>query len=115
MMIYEFTDKEIEKFIEGYVESDQPLKFREIPAKEKRKYLMLCMVIHAIDEGSDYTEISLNALLKPIVNDYAMIRRYLVDYGFLDRKTDGSAYWLIKDHQAYKRYHIDQWIKKKSG
>ena len=28
--------------------------------------------------------------------DYVHIRRYLIEYGFLDRKADGSAYWVKK-------------------
>ena len=36
----------------------------------------------------------IKALLSKRYHDYVMIRRYLVDYGFLDRKADGSAYWL---------------------
>ncbi len=33
-------------------------------------------------------------ILKPIYHDYVMIRRYLIEYGFLDRHRDGSAYWV---------------------
>lgn len=107
---YEYSAKEIKKVVEGYVISFEPLVFKEIPAKEKRKYLLLCMIVHYIEKDIIYTEKALNELLKPIVSDYAMIRRYLVDYGFIDRKTDGSAYWLVKDPKDYEQFHIRHWM-----
>ena len=110
MNIYEYTAKEIKKVVEGYVISFEPLVFKEIPAKEKRKYLLLCMIVHYIEKDIVYTEKALNELLKPIVSDYAMIRRYLVDYGFIDRKTDGSAYWLVKDPKDYEQFNIRHWM-----
>ncbi|MCZ4150164.1 transcriptional regulator, partial [Escherichia coli] len=41
-----------------------------------------------------YTEKQVNELLGRVYPDYAEIRRYLVDYALLDRKQDGSEYWL---------------------
>jgi len=32
-------------------------------------------------------------MLRAVVDDYAKVRRYLVDYGYLGRRPDGSAYW----------------------
>jgi hypothetical protein len=29
-----------------------------------------------------------------VYDDYVTVRRYLIEYGFLDRKDDGSQYWL---------------------
>jgi hypothetical protein len=49
------------------------------------------------EAGRDYTEKEVNAVLlermHPIFKDYAIIRRALYDYGFLDRESDGSRYW----------------------
>ena len=46
-----------------------------------------------------YTEPDLNGVLNKMstTGDPASIRRALVDYGFMERKTDGSAYWLKKE------------------
>jgi hypothetical protein len=41
-----------------------------------------------------YTEREVNALIENVYEDYAIIRRFLIEYGFMDRKDDGSQYWL---------------------
>ena len=105
-MFYDITEKEIHDFKESYILSIEPLRFHEIPAREKRKYIMLCIIIHQMDKDKIYHEIELNALLKPMVEDYVMIRRYLVDYGFLKRVKDGSKYWLDCDVNTYQPFKL---------
>ena len=42
-----------------------------------------------------YTEDEVNSKIRdrsPFVTDHVQLRRYLVDYGMLDRRRDGSAY-----------------------
>lgn len=102
--MYEITEDEFKSFVDVYVEKYHPLKFREIPAKEKRKYIILCMVIHSFDVDTFYHEKEVNQILKPMVDDYVMIRRYLVDYGFMKRTDDGKSYWLNKDPQDFKKF-----------
>ena len=35
----------------------------------------------------------MNGILQEIYDDYVTIRRYLVEYRFIDREPDGSRYW----------------------
>lgn len=35
-----------------------------------------------------------NEIIKTAYYDYVTVRRFLIEYGFLDRKPDGSQYWL---------------------
>lgn len=44
--------------------------------------------------GERYTESELNAILSSVSDDHVLIRRCLVDYGFVSRVRDGSAYWV---------------------
>jgi hypothetical protein len=92
--MYSFTHEEKEQVLQQYCLSRKPLQLSNFPAKEKRKYILITEIIHVFDENRFYTEKEINALLKEIYVDYAIIRRYLVDYGFLGRKTDGSSYWV---------------------
>lgn len=108
-MIYEISKNEFDSFIKSYVKSIKPLVFTRIPSKEKKKYIMLLIIIHAFEYQKSYTEKEVNDILKPCVDDYVMIRRYLVDYRFLDRETDGSNYRLaknLKDFQMFDYHHI---------
>jgi len=41
-----------------------------------------------------YREKEVNEILKGFYDDYVTLRRYLIEYGLLDRKRDGSQYWL---------------------
>lgn len=90
---YAITTEEQEKFISTYFNSDGLLK--EFPKKEKRKIIILNeLVKRHFQTGREYTEKEVNAILKPIYHDFVTIRRYLIEYGFLDRHQDGAAYWV---------------------
>jgi hypothetical protein len=41
-----------------------------------------------------------NEILKNAYEDYATLRRYLIEYDFMDRKADGSQYRLKFRHFA---------------
>jgi hypothetical protein len=56
--------------------------------------LCLLWIIELFDPNEFYTEKEVNGILKPVYVDYVMLRRYLVDFKLLDRKKDGSLYWL---------------------
>jgi hypothetical protein len=43
-----------------------------------------------------YEEKEINQILGAVYHDHVLLRRYLIEYGFLDRKPDGSQYWLKK-------------------
>lgn len=89
------TVAEDRKLAGKYFTSLDPLRLERIPKKEKHKLVVLRRVVDHIEVGRRYRERELNEVLKPIHPDYAALRRYLVDYRFLDRVVDGSAYWRI--------------------
>jgi hypothetical protein len=78
-----------------YFTSDGFLK--EWPVKEKKKLIVLRQFADLFQTGVIYKEREVNQIIQTKFEDYALIRRYLVSYGFLDRKTDGSAYWKCKE------------------
>lgn len=104
--MFEITENDYKAFVETYVESVHPLKFRGIPAKEKRKYIILCMVIHYFELNKMYHEKEVNAILQPMILDHVMIRRYLIDYGFMNRSDDGKSYWLVKNPKDFISFKL---------
>lgn len=56
--------------------------------------LALRKIAAVFQDGQTYTEKEVNQMLKGVYEDYATVRRHLIEYGFLDRKRDGSQYWL---------------------
>ncbi|MGX4667923.1 DUF2087 domain-containing protein [Cerasibacillus sp. JNUCC 74] len=43
-----------------------------------------------------YSEMEVNEILKAIYSDFAILRRYLIDYEFMERSRDCTKYW-VKD------------------
>lgn len=80
--------------IKNYVISSEPLVIKALPVKEKRKLVLLALIAVKFDEGRSYTEKEVNEIIRPIYADYVTIRRYLIEYGYLDRTPSGSSYWV---------------------
>lgn len=91
---YEMTRSEEEKILSMAFESMDPLVLRVFPPKEKRKLAILRRIIQEFEKDRHYSEKEVNAILKPIYTDYVTIRRYLIEYGFMDRTNDCREYWL---------------------
>ena len=71
-------------------------KLMMIPKKEKNKLLVLQIVLEMLKEKSlEFTEKELNEEIKEIYPDYSLIRRYLVDYKFLERDNYGRMYKIV--------------------
>ncbi len=63
------------------------------PKKQKEKLVVLRRIAALFETGRRYSEAETNAVLMPVYSDHVTIRRYLIEYRFLDRVADGSAYW----------------------
>ena len=71
-------------------------KLITIPKKEKNKIPVLQIVLEMLKERSfEFTEKELNEAIKEIYPDYSLIRRYLVDYKFLERDNYGRIYKIV--------------------
>lgn len=91
---YLTTEKEKTQILKTSFESLSPLKLKEFSPKEKKKIVILAKISEQFEYGKRYTEKELNQVLKDIYADYAVIRRFLVDYGFMERTNDCKEYWL---------------------
>jgi hypothetical protein len=66
-------------------------RLTEIPMKRSKRVIVLPRVALEFEAGRRYDEKEVNAMVGRFYNDYAALRRYLVDEGFLDR--DHGEYW----------------------
>ena len=66
-------------------------RLTEIPSKEAKRRIVLERIAVEFEPGVRYDEMTVNAIVGRFFEDYAAIRRYLVDEGFLDR--DRGEYW----------------------
>ncbi|MBP2646019.1 MAG: hypothetical protein H6Q75_1459 [Firmicutes bacterium] len=91
---FAITQEENGKILSAYFTQGLNGPLASFPLKEKKRVAILRQLISQFSASKTYTEKEVTALLKPIYPDYALIRRLLIEYGFLDRTQDGSAYWV---------------------
>lgn len=91
---YAVTEEENVQVLGNYftLGLDGPLS--KFPAREKKKIIVLKHIVKRFELNKKYTEKEVNEVLKSIYPDFATIRRYLIEYGFMDRHDDGSLYWV---------------------
>lgn len=68
-------------------------RLQVIPRKQKAKDALFDALIDRFEFGRDYSEKEVNEVLAAVYDDYAILRRYLVDTGYLERDPYGRHYW----------------------
>jgi len=91
---YFVTKAEEQKVISTMFSSLSPLKLKTFSAKEKKKIVILKKIAEQFEMNKRYSEKELNSIIKGIYEDFATIRRYLIEYGFMERTNDCKEYWL---------------------
>jgi hypothetical protein len=66
-------------------------RITSLPAKRSRRLVLLDHIAQMFDVGVRYPEGEVNLMLRNVHDDYAALRRYLVDEGFLSRER--GEYW----------------------
>jgi hypothetical protein len=100
---YNITEDESAKILDKYFPNGVKGKLTTFSMKEKNKLVVLREIIKRFEIGRIYSEKELNEILKGIYEeDYVVIRRYLIEYGFMDRKKDCSEYWVKEDAMKEK-------------
>jgi hypothetical protein len=94
---YNITEDENLKILNKYFPDGIDGKLTTFSMQEKHKIIVLNAIIKRFDENKTYTEKEVNEILKEVYEyDYVAVRRFLIEYGFMDRKDDCSEYWVKK-------------------
>ena len=91
---FQVTEVEREKVLKSYFRQGLEGPLDTFPSKDKRKYIIAQEIIQRFEVGKVYLEKEINAILKEIYPDFATIRRFFIDYGFMNRSDDGKEYWI---------------------
>jgi len=104
---YSITEEEKIKILrKNFPEGlDGPIKTFDI--KEKSKLAVLGQIAKRFETNRIYSEKEVNEILKGAFEDFTTLRRYLIEYGFMDRKPDGSQYWL-EENQDMRDVGMDR-------
>lgn len=62
-------------------------RLKELPARAAQRRVVLEYIASRFDEGAEYTEPEINERLQALHEDYASLRRYLVDERLLERRA----------------------------
>lgn len=92
---YDISDKERNEVIKNCMKENGALK--NYPVKEKKKIIVLQEIAKNFSKEKIYSEKEVNEILQNIYEDYATIRRALVDYNFVERTKNCSSYWVPKN------------------
>ncbi|GGG17466.1 DUF2087 domain-containing protein [Paenibacillus abyssi] len=92
---YNLTEEEYAALLSKYFPDGPEGRLTGFPRKEKRKLAILRHIASFFERKRRYTEKEVNQVLSRFYEeDYVTLRRYLIEYGFMGREDDGSAYWL---------------------
>jgi len=67
---------------------------KSYPSREKKKIIVLEEIMKKFESSAIYSEKEINEILKAVYDDFATIRRALIEYGFLSRSNDCRSYWV---------------------
>jgi hypothetical protein len=93
--------KETMKILSDYTNQDGSLKM--IPTKGKKIGAVLDYLVLSFENDVEYNERQVNDILEKFYPDPTTLRRYLIDYGYLERSRNGAQYWLIDTQDADER------------
>lgn len=80
---------------------DEDGRLVQWPAKHAMRLVACAYLAEKFDCGAAYTEQDVNGIINRwhTFGDYFLVRRDLVDNGYLCRLPDGSRYWKNEDKQ----------------
>jgi len=101
-----FQRSELPSPLRPFVRDDGRLA--QWPSRQKIQRMAAALMATRFTPGRDYTEKEVNALLMDghTFADWALLRRVLYDWCFLDRESDGSRYWLRNDAESRIAEHL---------
>lgn len=84
-------------------------RLQVIPKKEKNKLELFAFFSTLFNLETDYSESEVNEIIVDYYDDYSIIRRYLVDYGFLERDLYGKIYKRVETKMNDNKFLVDMY------
>lgn len=67
-------------------------RFTRLPAKHSKKLQLAMTLLQQVEVNREYSEPEINDVFSEFVDDFAYVRRTLVDLGHLSRDAYGKCY-----------------------
>lgn len=91
---YNITTDENEKLLKNLFPKGPKGPIKTFSVREKHKLVILREISKRFESNRKYSEKEVNEILKTAHEDFVTLRRYMIEYGFMERKPDGSQYWI---------------------
>jgi DNA-binding CsgD family transcriptional regulator len=88
------TEQENDRILKTYFKLGLDGPLDSYPTKEKKRMAILRHLVKQFEVDRTYSEKEVNAILRQFFDDYVMLRRHLIEYGFMERTQDGGSYWV---------------------
>lgn len=75
-------------------------RLTQFPVKTAKFLVIMRWLVTKFQPGQHYTEKQVNAIIGAVHDDYATLRRSLVDYGYMRRERGGGDYWLTPENES---------------
>lgn len=72
------------------------VKNQVFPRNDAEKQVLLSRIMQDFEEGKTYSEEEINKIIKKYFEDFALIRRELVNFGYMQRSPGGVKYKVLK-------------------
>ncbi len=82
------------RILKDYLNEDGTIA--QLPANQRKLDVILHYIADGFETGKIYNEKAVNQIIGELHADIPGLRRDLIDFGYLDRKRDGSAYWRVE-------------------
>ncbi len=96
----ELLSEELLSEIKKFMDSEGRLTL--FPAKKRNKTISILYLSTKFEPGVIYTEKEVNVIIERYhtFQDKWLLRRELINHGFLSRFTDGSQYWVTEEQPS---------------
>ena len=72
------------------------VKHKNIPRNDFEKQAILIRLIKEFQDNKKYSEQEVNSIIKKYFDDYATVRRELINFGYIQRDINKGEYWVVK-------------------
>lgn len=83
---------------------DKCVKNKNFPKNDALKQIILKTIVNEFEQGKRYGEQEVNEKIKKYFEDFALIRRELINFGYMQREPLKAEYWVLKKELTKEDY-----------
>lgn len=72
------------------------IKNKVFPKNDFKKQAVLIRLLDNFEDGKKYSEQEVNDKIKEYFDDFTLIRRELINFGYMQRNNVIGEYWVVK-------------------